>query len=265
MESGFYRDPKNPRVRLRSPWSFAVDPAKGKFDWRENEPADEEAHSDRAAQALHNRYGWKTPIAKKAQLMMADMGLGEYNLILDNTRKSEAIGGRWNDDMGRVEIFENPKEPTPGWTPNSLFHELSHMADDIVYPGHQGAAEPGWGKLDWIDKFNVPQEIPGHFVNSKNRIDLMNGVIGQEQIEQGQTPDPRTLEQQPWLRDVVPNASNRLAAPWRKELDSPNRAMGMTVPPDTWNKDLQEKNSWARFSQGEKSGYPTFEKKKKKK
>lgn len=227
-------------ARKGNPWKFAAGPKSGRFMWRSphsgvafpvGDIEDGQAQDD-MAKLVADRYG-RGPLPVIANAMKEDMGLGDYNMVMNFDRKLKGYSGEWRDAQKVVDIDRGWSKKMPGWAANTVFHELAHVADDISYPGHEGNDE----RLT-MDTTDVNPASPGHFVNFRNRFDLGRSLDEQARIERGETPSANIVAKYPWLKKVNPLSSNRLANPWSEALKQPT-----AIQPEAWNKEVHLQNS----------------------
>lgn len=221
----------------RSPWSFNIDPRRQQFDYREaydplQTPVTNTMEADdRFATRIAERYGPQRPLPELADSIRQDYGINPYKMIINlGSLKSDSVNGDWSGDSGRVRVEKKLQKETPAWAANTLFHEISHAANDFSQVEQQGANE----KMD--EEYSAPGE-PGHFGVVKNRWDLARMLDEQARIEAGEKPDANRLAEYPWLKKVHPLSSNRLANPWTEKLDNVD-----AMPVATWNRQVEEKN-----------------------
>lgn len=228
----------------KSPWSFSVDPKRGRFSWRDKhdplqEPVlpneDLDYHyapaDDRFAERLMQRYGKREP-DELANAVHKDMGIGPYRILLnteqDLTHKGHS--GSFKDSEARLEVGKDWIEKKPAWAANTIFHEMAHGASGALSTGQPGLVK------EMMDSEYTPPDAPGHFAGYKNRYDLARALDEQMRIQDGQEPDANRLAQYPWLKEVAPLSSNALATPWGGQESI------LAQDPASWNARVEAKN-----------------------
>lgn len=206
----------------QSPWEFVVDPRRGRFSAKSPAPlpGDENYDPDVAGQGYVDRYGKQSP-EKLAEIIMGDIGLQNYDAAFTPQAKLGSDSGVWSQDARELSLDKAYAKQTPAWMPETVHHEIGHLADHIVNPSFTSAKEP---------YFDAPPGGPWHHANYSNRADIVRDVIEQNRVERGEPADPNLQAEHPWLKKVVPLSSNRLANPWTEKLGT-----AMAVTPDVWN------------------------------
>ncbi len=133
--------------------------------------------------------------------LMEDMGLGAYKVPygirpLAEPQKGYRRLGQFNEVTGRLEV--DPYNSDSDW-PATLTHELGHMADSTV-------VAPDDRSID-----TMMQEHHRMLPDFDN--EMARSMKAQSAIEKGEKL-PAAVARYPWLKDVVPLSSNRLANPW---------------------------------------------------
>lgn len=210
---------------MRNPWQFNVDPRKGTFSFRSPEPSG--VMDDVRGNAFLQRYGKHNP-EQLGSAMMNDIGIGGYDAAVDDTHPLKGASGEWRPDHKKLLLDSNYKEETPAWVPETIFHEIAHMADDITNPWTPPHPEFGYGKHPI--ELGENGEIGRHFADYLNRDDLHNDMLEQQRIERGEAPNQALLNEHPWLKQVSPLTNGQLANPWRARLNDP-----IAVTPQSWN------------------------------
>ena len=216
---------------------YHVDPKKGEFSRRDaSPPPTAKEANDTWAEMIHRRYSPYAPILNRDRLqevgnaMLSDMGIGDYKIrygdmqSLRDEKKGGPTGVFSKDNMS-IDIDSGMLNKRAAWAPVTLFHEGAHAADFASDPG-------GFQRVGLEPQFD-PKAKPGdmHFLDYRNRADLMQVLGEQQKIEQGQEPNKKMLLAYPWLREVNPLSTNLLAGPWRERLKEPT-----AFDSEAWNR-----------------------------
>lgn len=192
---------------------------------KEMPPTDE----DRFAQAVQERYG-DMPADKLAAAVSSEMGLDPYKIRV-NLNSKKVIPGAWGQfsrEKGKLQVAP-PSEDFPAYLHKpTVVHELAHVADAVADPGF----------------FSAPvAERVGNSVDDSKHFSLMGGegqmgdsMHAQHLLEQGLPADPQVMGNMPWLRQVAPMSSSKLANPWAELI-----RRGKAVPPAAWNQSYDDK------------------------
>lgn len=166
---------------------------------------------------LQERY--KTNDEKQLFLKLYnDLGFNPYTLHINFNNPDEVTDenyGLFTRGRGKSKISLNPNTAKdPVQRASTMYHELAHLGDAIVDPVHP---------LNLGDN-------PGHFSRINDEKELLLSLLEQNNIERGVPPDPQMVNNMPWLKDVAPLSSNRIANPWTKLIQK-----GRATPPELWN------------------------------
>lgn len=231
-------------ARKGNPWSFAVDPKRGRFSYREKyDPLQEPVlpqedgdfpyakPDDRFAERVMQRYGIREPEVL-AGAVHKDMGIGPYRILLNTEEDLSAKGhsGSFSDREARIGVGRDWIDERPAWAANTIFHEMAHGASSALTTGQPKHVPES------MDHEYTPPDAPGHFVGYKNRYDLARALDEQTRIEHGEAPDANRLAQYPHLKSVAPLSSNRLATPWGTHENI------LAQAPEAWNAKVEERN-----------------------
>ena len=172
---------------------------------------------DELGNLLERRYPQKEEGAAMFA-MMQDLGLGDYNLVVNpqaprsrmgaEVGSDEVLMGEYDPGDNRVKINKGLVDPRD--RKQTIFHELAHFGDQVEDP-----------------TFNLIDQ-PTHFKHyPKGEETMLNSIIHQKAIEQGFDPDPQAMSDMPWLKQVAPLSSNKLANPWAMNRNK--------LPAEMWN------------------------------
>ncbi len=182
---------------------------------------------------LRDRYGH--PITKKEteqslEAFFKDLGLDAYRVPVKTPPQDEI--SPFNAAQNTLGVYH----PGPGnmtLYPSGLAldtgsHEIAHMADETL------------GKFSASDASNNPDssQYDAHHKYYKNfDTDIGQQLEAQRSIEQGNGADPQDYAKFPWLMQVNPQSSNRIANPWSFNHDQSE------VPAWLWNLEQQKPGS----------------------
>lgn len=205
---------KNSRKKL-NPWgglgNYGAVPVKGK------EPLTPE---EELGLALKARYPRATE-SQFADAMQQEMGLNPYQIranLNSEYVRPDALG-QFSRETGTLKVRP---DISPVLKKTTIMHELAHAADAIVDP----AFSPE--RVTDLDDGGVDDSR--HFSQMKGEKVMADSLKNQAIIEQGLPPDPQAMGNMPWLKQVAPLSSNKLANPWAKLIKQ-----GKAVPPAAWN------------------------------
>lgn len=148
-----------------------------------------------------------------------DLGFNPYTLHVNFRNQKEVTDknyGTFTRGGGKAKISLGDT-PDKDIRASTLYHELAHLGDAIVDPIHPSNLQG--------------EENPRHFSKINDEKELLLSLLEQNNIERGVPPDPQMVNNMPWLKDVAPLSSNRIANPWTKLIQK-NRGV---TPPSLWN------------------------------
>lgn len=165
-------------------------------------PANTEDVNQALVQELEARYG-----SKRARdvlpLYADDLGIGKYNIKVTPTKNLLAERRAWGQhlpDHGQLLYQANVQDPYHETA--TLAHEMAHVADDVLQSSYSGNS-----KVSSSHHTGMPgeYEFEPHMAQS---------LAAQQLIELGFPLAASAYKDSPWLREVKPLSSNRLASPW---------------------------------------------------
>lgn len=148
----------------------------------------------------------KDQAEKEKEILQEEFGLGDISLPMAWQKKFDPdVAGEFNRRTGKISIL-----PAKELVRGIIAHELGHAADNA-----EGYRAPrAWGVPQHEYKTNQHHKYYENFGR-----DFGNQLQAQRRIEYGESVPKEVMDRMPWLKEVRPMSSNRLASPWKKLQD----------------------------------------------